>query len=701
MEDQLVAFNERHDSMMTKVESLCSSINQHAELFDTIQKSLATQQSVMTDLMVKITRLERPNPSTMLLPSSSPPLLPSPPTTTVSQQQPPIGVGPLLPASSTSSPRLPKLEIPLFSGEGVLHWIFQVERFFTFHQVLPDQKIDIAAFYMTGDALQWYHWLYCTQQLSTWEVFARQAELRFGPSTFVNHEAQLFKIKQKTTLAAYLSEFECLSTRVHGLSSTSLLNCFLSGLREEIQTELYVLKPPSIHDAMGMAKLIDDKQKAIRVFQTPRFIPARNPQPSNPGNTTFPSHRASPSGSVPIKRLTPAEMAARREQGLCFNCDSKFTRGHRCTPPQFLCLMTDETEASSDEPEEQTPPILPTEPEPPDDAAEPGLNPCISFHALNGFTVPSTLKIAGKIHGKELVVLIDGGSTNNFIQTRWAQHLNLPVQPSSHLRVTVGNGEVLTCGGECQRVPLQLGDAIFPVDLLLLPVFGADIVLGVHWLAELGPIVFDYQHLWMEFQSGDTTIRLHGLHQPSIQDTTPTSLRRNIHSTTTQQFLHLSVSFADMGPDQSSPTQPHIQPTAPSQFTDQLQQLLLRYNDIFSLPTGLPPERTFDHKIPLLPGAPPVNVRPYKYPHFQKAEIERLVGEMLREGIIRPSTSPFSSPIILVKKKDGSWRFCVDYRALNAATVKDRFPIPTVEELFDELAGAQVFSKLDLRSGYH
>lgn len=132
-----------------------------------------------------------------------------------------------------------------------------------------------------------------------------------------------------------------------------------------------------------------------------------------------------------------------------------------------------------------------------------------------------------------------------------------------------------------------------------------------------------------------------------------------------------------------------------------LDTLLASYDDVFAEPQGLPPARPCDHRIHLLPNTTPVAVRPYRYPQLQKDKLEVQCAAMLQQGIIRASTSAFSAPVLLVKKHDGSWRFCVDYRALNQLTAKDKFPIPVVEELLDELKGARYFTKLDLRLGYH
>jgi hypothetical protein len=120
--------------------------------------------------------------------------------------------------------------------------------------------------------------------------------------------------------------------------------------------------------------------------------------------------------------------------------------------------------------------------------------------------------------------------------------------------------------------------------------------------------------------------------------------------------------------------------------------LLDEFSTIFAEPTGMPPPHSRDHCINLVPGSSPVAVRHYRYPVSHKDELERQCSTMLAQGLIQRSTSAFSSPVLLVKKVDGTWWFCVDYIALNAITIKDAYPIPVV----DELHGAHYLTKLDL-----
>jgi hypothetical protein len=138
-----------------------------------------------------------------------------------------------------------------------------------------------------------------------------------------------------------------------------------------------------------------------------------------------------------------------------------------------------------------------------------------------------------------------------------------------------------------------------------------------------------------------------------------------------------------------------------TQLHDEIQALLQSYQDVFAAKVQYPQPRSCEHYIPLVQGATPFYIRPYRYAPVLKTEIEAQVQEMLKVGLIQHSSIPFSSHVMLVKKKDNTYRLCVDYRHLNAITVKDQYLVPVIDKLLDELNGASWFSSLDLCAGFH
>ena len=139
------------------------------------------------------------------------------------------------------------------------------------------------------------------------------------------------------------------------------------------------------------------------------------------------------------------------------------------------------------------------------------------------------------------------------------------------------------------------------------------------------------------------------------------------------------------------------------QKEDQAEPSWLRdFSDVFLEDlTNLPPSRDVDHEIELIPGSEPVSKRPYKMSLPEAIELKEQLRQLLEQGFIRPSTSPWGAPVLFQKKKDGSLCLFIDYRGLNQVTVKNKYPIPRIDELLDRLHGAKIFTKIDLRSGYY
>lgn len=266
----------------------------------------------------------------------------------------------------------------------------------------------------------------------------------------------------------------------------------------------------------------------------------------------------------------------------------------------------------------------------------------------------------------------------------------LDITNNDPISVIVANGEVLTTTTMCIDQPYEIQGHSFATTFRVLDVKGYDIIFGCDWILQHSPVT-------LNFHSRELSLHINGQLEVTLSDVSIPRGQTLVNSAHMGKLLsHNAVGAVLL----VAPTQCHSLQT--SSVTHPLvSSVLLQFLDVFAEPQHIPPERDCDHTIPLLPDSKPVNVRPYRLPHHKKNALEELIKQLLDSNVIQPSVSPFSSPAILVKKKDGSWRLCIDYRHLNAQTVKNKFPIPVIEDLLDELHGARYFSKIDLRSGYH
>nr|GLL27473.1 uncharacterized protein LOC112097934 [Ipomoea trifida] len=547
-------------------------------------------------------------------------------STSATLQNTPSAALPNEPIANTSKCHLPlKIDLPKFDGADPHGWIFLMQEFFDYHDIPEEQRLSYVSFMVSGEASEWLRWMKNNNLLRSWPEFLDQVRLRFDSSHFEDFLGRLSKTCQATTVAAYRAEYEKLLNKVTNVPKVVLISMFVAGLKSTIRREVQRTKPTTLIQAFSLASEVEAQQGELRyLLQThnhqkylPRGPPQSQPHQNSHSNPNLPSpiiplpspviHKK----ALPIVQISAAERQAKIARGECYTCDQKWSRSHRC-PNRSLLLMCSEDDNSSDVLQQL------------DEIDEQVLTgDCSSLNSMAGPGTPHSLRLIGIIHNENLQVLIDGGSTHNFIQPQIAERLNIPIQAIPPFRVYIGNGDSLQCSQSCLDVPLSLQGHVFSVTLFILPIKGPDIVLGIQWLQDLGRVTHDYAGVSMEFMWQGVTIQLQGEQSPRLTQVSYSHLFALLESDDVHSCFELSPVPPEESIAISTIQWPNDTPT-------EILTILQQHAPVFELPRGLPPRRLFDHHIHLIPGSGPINVRPS--------------GKELPEPILKKSTSP-KSPI--------------------------------------------------------
>jgi Retroviral aspartyl protease/RNase H-like domain found in reverse transcriptase/Reverse transcriptase (RNA-dependent DNA polymerase)/Integrase zinc binding domain/Retrotransposon gag protein/Zinc knuckle len=285
----------------------------------------------------------------------------------------------------------------------------------------------------------------------------------------------------------------------------------------------------------------------------------------------------------------------------------------------------------------------------------------------------------------EAQTLLDTGSTHSFISPACARRLNVkPDKLDTTLIVETPLGGEVTTSIVYKGCKVHVGDRTLLADLILLDMHDFDVILGMDWLSVWHAEIDCHEKVVTLRMSDGTLLQLHGT-KPlrKVHVISAFKARRLVRKGCTAYLAHV-IDLNKEAPDISKVS---IVGEFPDVFPEELP--------------GLPPDRDVEFTIDIVSGTTPVSKAPYRMAPAELKELKSQLQELLDAGFIRPSVSPWGAPVLFVKKKDGTMRLCIDYRELNRVTIKNKYPLPRIDDLFDQLQGAQYFSKIDLKSGYH
>ena len=281
--------------------------------------------------------------------------------------------------------------------------------------------------------------------------------------------------------------------------------------------------------------------------------------------------------------------------------------------------------------------------------------------------------------------LVDPGATHSFASKPFLDRFQIETQPlEGRMRVSLPAGDPLFSDIVVRDSRVLIEGQEFPADLVALDMRDFDVVLGMDWLSRHRATLDCYKKEVKLHRPGKLEVKFRGICRELSSSMISAMTAQRMLRKGCQGYLAYVV---ETGKEGTLVDEIPVVKEFPNVFPDDI--------------AGLPPEREVEFTIDLIPRTEPISIPPYRMAPIELRELKAQLEELLSKGFIRPSISPWGAPVLFVKKKDGSLRLCIDYRQLNKVTIRNQYPLPRIDELFDQLQGSRVYSKIDLRSGYH
>ncbi|KAL0536899.1 hypothetical protein IC582_025862 [Cucumis melo] len=566
-------------------------------------------------------------------------------------------------------------------------WLSSLETIFRYMKCPEDQKVQCAVFMLTDRGTAW--WETTETMLGgdvsqiTWQQFKESFYAKFFSASLRDAKRQEFLNLEQgdMTVEQYDAEFDMLSRFAPEMIATEAARAdkFVRGLRLDIQGLVRAFRPATHADALRLAVDLSLQERANSSKTAGRGSTSGQKRKAEQQPVPVPQRNFRPGGEFRSFQQKPFEAGeAARGKPLCTTC-GKHHLG-RCLFGTRTCFKCRQEGHTADRCPLRLTGIAQNQ-----GAGAPHQGRVFATNRTEaekaGTVVTGTLPVLGHY----ALVLFDSGSSHSFISSAFVSHARLEVEPLHHvLSVSTPSGECMLSKEKVKACQIEISGHVIEVTLIVLDMLDFDVILGMDWLAA--------NHASIDCSRKEVTFNPPSLASFKFKGGGSKSLPQIISAIRASKLLSqgtwgILASVVD---------------TREADVSLSSEPVVRDYPDVFpeELP-GLPPHREVEFAIELEPGTVPISRAPYRMAPAELKELKVQLQELLDKGFIRPSVSPWGAPVLFVKKKDGSMRVCIDYRELNKVTVKNRYPLPRIDDLFDQLQGATVFSKIDLRSGYH